>query len=86
MVDGGVGFDVGAVDGDVPELEEFEFLGELEHTDKGVVEGVEVLAAKFADGVVNWVGIAGEKAYGDVAMGGLFDLTGKEEAVGVAVD
>ena len=42
MVDGGVGFDVGAVDGDVPELEEFEFLGEFEHTDKGVVEGGEI--------------------------------------------
>ena len=43
-------------------------------------------AAKFADGVVIWVGIASEKAYGDVAMGGPFDLTGREEAVGVAVD
>ncbi len=86
MVDGGVGFDVRAVYGDVPELEEFEFFGQFEHADKGFAEGVEVFAAELADGVVVGMGVAGEVTHGKVTMGGILDLARGEEAVGVAVD
>ncbi len=86
LVDGGVSFDVCAVYGDGAELEEFEFFGEFEHADKGLAEGIEVLAAKLADGVVIGMSVACEVTYGQVAFSGGLNLAGKEKTVGIAVD
>ena len=74
LVDGGVGFDVRAVYGDSAELEEFEFFGEFEHANKGLAEGIEVLAAKLANGVGIGMGVACEVTYGQVAVGAALNL------------
>ncbi len=86
LVDGGVGFEVGAVGGNFAKLEQAEAAGELEDVDEGGADGGEVFAAELADGVVVGVGVGGEVAHGDVAVGGALDFSRTEDAVTVAVN
>ena len=86
LVDRGVGFHVRAVQGNGAQLEEFEFLRQFQHVDKGLGHRREVFAAEGADRVVVGMGVGAEVTHGQVAMGGPFNAPGTDHAVGIAVD
>jgi hypothetical protein len=77
---------VGAIQGDVAELEQLEFAGQLQDIDEALAERFEVLAAELADRVVVGMGPRRQVTDRHVAVGGTLDLARGKQAVGVAVD
>ena len=86
LIDGGVGFQVGAVQRDIAELQQFQFAGELQHIHKALPEGFEVLAPELADRVVVGMGPRAQVTDRHVTVSGSLDLARGEQAVGVTVD
>ena len=83
LIDGGVGFNVGAVGGNFAKLEQAKAAGEFEDVYEGFTDRAEVFAAELADGVVIRVSVGSEVTHGDVAVGGALDFARAENAVTV---
>jgi hypothetical protein len=70
-----MGQHLGAVggDGQLPDLEQFELLGQLQLLDEALGEQVLVFAAEGAEGIVIGMGVGGEPAPGHAVVGALLD-------------
>lgn len=86
LVFGGIGPDLGAVEGHATELDETDPLGDLQSLDEQSLEDVEVLLTKAGNGVVVRVLVGGEVAKGHILVGGAFDLPGGAHTDRVSVD
>jgi len=82
----GVGHDLGAINGDGAQFEEFEFAGEEEGFEEGFLDEGVVFAAEGADGIVVGMGVGADESDGEVLAGGVFDAAGAEQAGGVAIN